>query len=382
VACPYFQPGVSFWQVATGQPIPSRLQGATGAATSLAYSPDGGVLALGLDGKPKVWEATTGKPRPLPFEGSDGVRQLAFSPDGRRLATVGKSVRLWDLKTSQQIHSLKHEASTLCAAFHPDGKRLASADGEGTIKLWDARTGRELRTYRGHSDGVTGLAFSTNGKWFATASHDGTVRVWDATQTARDWHGAEARKVVQSRFEKLLFRDKVVASLSDDAALGDEVRPVALELAREWDENPYQIGEAAIKVNCSPDGRVENYAQALRDLEFVCRTVPGNGAFLNALGVSQYRLGRYREALATMEQAVPFLEEQGYSIAGGNPGNLAFRSMAHFRLGQTEEAHRFLRRYREVMTHPPWSHNEYAKSFLREAEALIDGKPAKEMLAK
>src|SRR5262249_38527391 len=155
---------------------------------------------------------------PLPFEENDGARRLAFSPDGQRLATVGKTVRLWDLTAGKELHRLKHDTGGItCVAFHPDGKRFASADADGTVKLWDARTGRELRAYRGHTNSVNGLAFSPDSGWFVTASDDQTVRVWDATLGARDWHGPEAREVVQARFERLLFRDDVVASLRGDS---------------------------------------------------------------------------------------------------------------------------------------------------------------------
>src|SRR5262249_261981 len=153
---------------------------------------------------------------------------------------------------------------------------------------------------------------------------DETVRLWDATLSARDLHGPEARAVVQARFDKLFFRADVVASLRGDAALGDEVRPVALELAQEWEEDPHQIGSAAVALALLPDGKSEDYAHALRGLEFACRTVPGRGVYRNGLGVCQYRTGKYREALASLKEAERLMDVQRPSRGGASVSGLAF----------------------------------------------------------
>src|SRR5262249_44021674 len=155
--------------------------------------------------------------------------------------------------------------------FHPDGKRFASADAEGTVKLWDTRTGRELRAYRGHANGVKALAFSPDGRWLATASEDHTVRVWDATLSARDWHGREAGAGVRAAFERLFSGDEGGAGLRGAPTLSDEARPVALERAQEGEEAPPQTPRAAGALSAPPDGKAEDSARAPRGFEFACR---------------------------------------------------------------------------------------------------------------
>ena len=108
---------------------------------------------------------------------------VAFSPDGESLATAGfRSVTIWSLATGKEIKVLRgHISQVRQAVFHPDGKRLASAGDDGTVKIWDVQTGQEVLTLRGHSGPVCDVAFSPDGRQLVSASRDGTVKIWDAT---------------------------------------------------------------------------------------------------------------------------------------------------------------------------------------------------------
>ena len=123
------------------------------------------------------------------------VQAVAFSPDGRRLASVGGAsrgasrpeVKVWDAQTGQEILSLPgHVGGLRSVAFSPDGRRLASTGLDQTVKLWDAATGQEVLTLRGHLDDVFCVAFSADGHQLASASVDNTVRIWDATPLERE----------------------------------------------------------------------------------------------------------------------------------------------------------------------------------------------------
>jgi WD40 repeat protein len=117
-------------------------------------------------------------------EHTNGIYGVSFSPDGKRLASASfdNTVKLWDATTGKEIKTLNgHTYWVYGVSFSPDGKRLASASADNTVKLWDTTTGKEIKTLNGHTNSVNGVSFSPDGKRLASASGDNTVKLWDAT---------------------------------------------------------------------------------------------------------------------------------------------------------------------------------------------------------
>jgi RNA polymerase sigma factor (sigma-70 family) len=131
------------------------------------------------------------------------VSTLAFSPDGKTLATIdGDSVRLWEKATGQQRVRLLHPELPAVLAFSPDGTTLALGDEDGLLRLCLAGTGKELRRLRGHRSQITCLAFSADGRTLASGSWDTSAVVWDVS-SLRERRGGGSGTVSAKQLEAL-----------------------------------------------------------------------------------------------------------------------------------------------------------------------------------
>jgi WD40 repeat protein len=131
----------------------------------------------------KLWDADTGREALALIGHTDWVMDLAFSPDGERLASTSLdgTVRLWSLTPGQEIVSVRSPSTGYGTRviYHPNGQELATNSGDGTAIIWNAKSGEPRLTLTGHNTEVMNMAYSPDGKRFATASLDMTAIVWD-----------------------------------------------------------------------------------------------------------------------------------------------------------------------------------------------------------
>ncbi len=179
--------------------------GSAMATSSLAFSPDGRVLAsvLGFNSPIQITDVSTGQPlQSLKTPYSLGVNSLAWSPDGKLLASsawgtkkgfnnadsandfsfedMTFSIKLWNPQTAAEVMTLPgHNNMVMHLAFSPDGRLLASGGYDNIIKIWEVSSGRELHRLSGHTAWISALDFSPDGKFLVSGSDDASSRLWN-----------------------------------------------------------------------------------------------------------------------------------------------------------------------------------------------------------
>lgn len=204
------------WEISSGREL-RRFNGHAGQVGRVAVSPDGGRLVTGsADHTAKLWDLSNGAEL-RSFAGMSTMGSIAFTPDGKSLATASVDVHLWSLDTGDKIRSYP-SAITDLLAMHPDGRSIVTVDSGiatqrdivsglalkamssdcavlaiaftpggrmlatgayGGARLWDMATGAVIRTLTGHTGNVWAIAASPDGKRLVTGGDDGTTRIWD-----------------------------------------------------------------------------------------------------------------------------------------------------------------------------------------------------------
>lgn len=220
---------IKVWEAATGKEV-ATVKGCSDWPHGISFSPDGKRLAVcGLDGRVHVWDIATsrqilevnGPGNEGSFDAIKGARELyavAWSPDGRVMATSGHdgSILLFDAETGKTLRTMASSRMTSALAFSPDSRLLAASKWSGQVALFDTFSGQEIRKLDGKHGLATWVAFAPEGRSLASCGADNSILLWDLT----GWKtGAAPKSKLSGQEMAQLWKDLALSSQQGEAAI-------------------------------------------------------------------------------------------------------------------------------------------------------------------
>ena len=298
---------------------------------AVVWNPDAKrIAAVGADSKLIVWEADTGRQINSLALPPGRTACLAWSPDGRMLATgIGNQIYLWDDRFTRQKILTGHLDVVNSVAWSPDGKRLASTGNDTSAIIWDVRSGDQLNSLLGHAAPIYSLAWNPDGTRLVTGSWDLSIKIWDTATGAEVCSFEKPGGIVQMIYAVAWSRDGRRIACSDIE--GD----ICI-----LDSTPGWLDEAAGKFEPLPKTSHNQPADTIRSLKLYCESVEpratNNADALRRLAWIR-ATSRYPE-LRDGSKAVAFAEQAVALNGGKNPGLISILAAAYAEAGDFAKA--------------------------------------------
>jgi WD40 repeat protein/serine/threonine protein kinase len=301
---------IKIWERRTGREA-HTLRGHTAAVTAVAFSPTGTALASGSeDTTIKVWDLTTGTEVRTLAGHRQRITSIAFHCDGRYLASGSKdnTARIWDLSDGRSVHVLLGPDTVNAVAFRPDGRQLACGSANRTVSLWDTTTGQLIGVLPGHPQEVKGICYTPDGRRLASSTALDSVHIWDAIN---------GQEVLTMR--RQLTRGGSVVFSPDGRLLiaGDAFRPLvkiweaAPEAARPWEDKL----PAWHSLEAEGFESRHDWKTALFHLDRLIAVKPQDAGLQLRRGRCLLALGEQDEAVAAFEGAVRLQLQDGHGLS-------------------------------------------------------------------